>query len=311
MNKGKVSCIMITRPGRLPLAQRAIIDFSKQTYDNKQLVIVVWDLETASAIDFFVDCFSYRELDISVVKVSFSSPLSQLFQAGVAASNGTWVVSWDDDNMNHPRRLERQLQLADSAEVSLMPSVFSAGMTFFLDSREIFFSTPCNKIKLTALLERRTFMFPRVAIDQKNQMLTFDQPGNPWLNFSERWIGTSMPYFELYDEHKWFIRGVHGDNLQSYDSIRAHVSNKVHAWDVDKLGAWREEIYKTLGSFCWDTDDHLDEIAVCGHDGIGFHHLPDPMHDYKRFVPGGGEVLSKVVPPADGTTRVEEDIDVG
>ncbi len=101
-----VSCMMVTRRGRLDLARAAIDCFIAQTYPNRELVIVTEHLDPPLA-DLLQRLQDNR---IRVIQTADSAPtLGHLRNAAVDASRGQFVCQWDDDDLYHPQRLARQL----------------------------------------------------------------------------------------------------------------------------------------------------------------------------------------------------------
>ena len=100
----KISCLMITADRR-QLCKRAIRCYRRQTYANKELVVVDdgrEDLEPLLA-ELPSDEVVYVRLEKRPENV-----LGQLRNVALDAARGDFVAQWDDDDWYHPERLERQ-----------------------------------------------------------------------------------------------------------------------------------------------------------------------------------------------------------
>ncbi|MCP4578390.1 MAG: glycosyltransferase [Deltaproteobacteria bacterium] len=100
-----VSCLMVTR-NRPVMARRAINCFLRQTYPNRELVIIddgrdqtleQWIKEVGDARILYL-----RQPDEG-------RPLGDLRNLSVAKAGGTYVTQWDDDDLSDPQRLEVQM----------------------------------------------------------------------------------------------------------------------------------------------------------------------------------------------------------
>lgn len=103
-----ISCLCVTwkKPKML---RRAIDCFLKQTYPNRQLVLIYedFDLPTADLINGLTpDC------RIKPVKIS-SNPkktLGELRNISIESADGEYVCQWDDDDWFAPERLTEQMR---------------------------------------------------------------------------------------------------------------------------------------------------------------------------------------------------------
>jgi glycosyltransferase involved in cell wall biosynthesis len=102
----KISCLMLTKYG-LDLFGKAVQSFSRQTYPNKELVVVfeMSQPETFEKIDILRGVKNTK-----CVLVEDNLGRGTLRNASVENATGDVVVQWDDDEVNHPLRLETQYQ---------------------------------------------------------------------------------------------------------------------------------------------------------------------------------------------------------
>lgn len=100
MAKPLVSCVMVTgHQERRSLAMLAIASFRRQTYGNRELVIV------NEGEPFYVADERVRE-----VAVSPGKKLGELRNVGLLAASGDLVMQWDDDDWHGCRRIANQVE---------------------------------------------------------------------------------------------------------------------------------------------------------------------------------------------------------
>lgn len=133
----RISCLMVTYD-RLGLAKRSMDCFARQTYPNRELVIVT------NGIPAFVASLSDHAfmlgIDVRFVTLpEHDLTLGCLRNISLDAAQGDIVCQWDDDDCNHPERLERQTELMtrENAHASLMTDhlqfLEDAGLVMWVD----------------------------------------------------------------------------------------------------------------------------------------------------------------------------------
>jgi glycosyltransferase involved in cell wall biosynthesis len=100
-----VSCICLT-DRRTELLKRSVECFLKQTYPNKELVVVSKANDVATS-EFIRDLGHPSVVHVQVEDLRDSS-IGTLRNAGVDAASGEFVTSWDDDDWYHSGRLLKQ-----------------------------------------------------------------------------------------------------------------------------------------------------------------------------------------------------------
>jgi glycosyltransferase involved in cell wall biosynthesis len=103
-------------PGRLEGLKRSLECYTGQTHQRRELVLVLngGEAEAAAAVEAHVA--SLGRDDIRMVAPEGTLTLGALRNISMAAARGEAVCQWDDDDLHHPQRLERQLAaLAGSA----------------------------------------------------------------------------------------------------------------------------------------------------------------------------------------------------
>ena len=97
-----ISCLMVTRGDLVP-AQFAIDCFRRQTWPNRELVIV------GDAPDSELPAFIETLGDPAIRYVPTApAALGTMRNVSVEAARGTFLCQWDDDDLYHPQRLEFQ-----------------------------------------------------------------------------------------------------------------------------------------------------------------------------------------------------------
>jgi glycosyltransferase involved in cell wall biosynthesis len=92
-----ISCLMITQANRHALAERAIAAFDAQSYKDRELIIVTLDDVSALKRPFY--------------KAKVGTTLNQMRGIGLGVAKGDLVCLWDDDDVHHPDRLKRQVEV--------------------------------------------------------------------------------------------------------------------------------------------------------------------------------------------------------
>lgn len=112
-----VSCLMVTQPGptRLPHLLRSLEGYRRQTHGRTELVVVV-DRTDAAARDALRQHLSPRHReDVRLVALEAEHPLGFLRNIAVAHARGDVLCQWDDDDLQHPERVARQLAAMTAA----------------------------------------------------------------------------------------------------------------------------------------------------------------------------------------------------
>ncbi|HEY3888641.1 MAG TPA: glycosyltransferase family 2 protein [Caulobacteraceae bacterium] len=138
---------MVTRPapGRLEHLKRSLRAYIDQTHERRDLVVVVdGDASAAATADAKAHIASLRRDDISVIEPPGGQTLGALRNIGAAHARGDVLCQWDDDDLCHPGRLERQLEalVGQAAEAVCLQEV----MQFFPAERSLY----CTNWRATA-----------------------------------------------------------------------------------------------------------------------------------------------------------------
>ena len=103
----KISCLCVTRD-RVDLLRRAVGCFRRQTYTNRELVIV-HESDDAPTVQY-VQRIESPEIRAVAAPEYPKPPLGALRNLAIDASTGHYVAQWDDDDWYSPERLTTQLQ---------------------------------------------------------------------------------------------------------------------------------------------------------------------------------------------------------
>ena len=113
-----ITCITITRPGRLPLLRLAIHDFMRQTHTERDLLVLHDGDDSFDAAVRALVAQAPADPAVRVLRVPGQQTLGALRNGATELATGDLVCQWDDDDRYHPMRLELQLRAlqADNAD---------------------------------------------------------------------------------------------------------------------------------------------------------------------------------------------------
>jgi glycosyltransferase involved in cell wall biosynthesis len=126
----RASCLMVTA-NRAGLARRAVDCFLRQTWGNRELVVV--DDGERDYTPLFADIPADRLIYDRVTRTP-GSTLGRLRNRTLDLARGSIVAQWDDDDWYHPDRLARQIAVLDSGKAACV----LRGTLMHLDAPEWF-----------------------------------------------------------------------------------------------------------------------------------------------------------------------------
>jgi glycosyltransferase involved in cell wall biosynthesis len=105
-----ISCLMVALPAvrRFERLKRSINDYLRQTWPVRELLIVLNGGDAAAAASIRAYAAGLGRADIRIVEPAGELPLGALRNIAVAEARSEIVCQWDDDDLYHPDRLERQ-----------------------------------------------------------------------------------------------------------------------------------------------------------------------------------------------------------
>lgn len=135
-----VSCLMVTlpSPGRLDFLKRSVAAYCAQTHARRELVMVL-DQGPAQAKAAIADhVASLGRADIRIVTAPDGMTLGALRNLSRDSARGDVHCQWDDDDLHHPERIERQLDAltVSGAEAVCLQEV----LMFFTAARTLYWT---------------------------------------------------------------------------------------------------------------------------------------------------------------------------
>lgn len=251
--KPLISCLMVTQPGREPLARKAVDCFRRQTYERCELVIVP-DATKMESVDPGGERNTFEQFlhetadDARVVWTPPGKSLGELRNAALEAAKGEFICQWDDDDQYHPDRVTRQWEALTETQADAC--FLASQLHYFAGSRELYVRDTGRRGIEGTVMHRRDLPVRYPAIgkeedtvfmrDLARRFSTTILHGTPWL----------------------YLRVFHGSN--TWDE--AHHRYMMHSsWDVHLLRTWQDEIVRHTQSY-----DIEGPVTVRGHDGRAF-----------------------------------------
>src|SRR5262249_2908331 len=102
-----VSCLMVTR-GNIDLMRYSLACYRQQTYANRELVIVA---EPEAGEKVRASIALHESSDITVLDAPRGWTLGDHRNLAAARARGSILVTWDDDDLSDPRRLDTAVQV--------------------------------------------------------------------------------------------------------------------------------------------------------------------------------------------------------
>jgi glycosyltransferase involved in cell wall biosynthesis len=110
-----VSCLCVTR-NNFSLLSRAIDCFDKQTYPNKELVILCED--NNPNLSKIKQLESREDVVLHIQPALPKLSLGKLRNMSIQISHGEYFCQWDDDDWYHPNRIQDQYSFIINSDVS-------------------------------------------------------------------------------------------------------------------------------------------------------------------------------------------------
>jgi glycosyltransferase involved in cell wall biosynthesis len=106
-----ISCLMVTGAGpeRAPWFTVALQGYCRQSYPHTEMVIVLDQPATEDRARIERQVAELGRSDIRIICPPGKLPLGALRNLSMDAASGELVCLWDDDDVHHPHRVERQL----------------------------------------------------------------------------------------------------------------------------------------------------------------------------------------------------------
>jgi len=111
-----VSCLMVTR-GNIELMQFSMACFRRQSYAHRELVVVTGSEAAEKLRDFMT---SQNNLNVVIVEAPPGLTLGDRRNFAAARARGTILVTWDDDDLSDPTRLETAVRVLRQSGAAAM-----------------------------------------------------------------------------------------------------------------------------------------------------------------------------------------------
>ena len=149
-----ISCLTVTRETRFRSLQLAVGDFARQTWGERELVIV-HDGDAAFDAKLKRLAAAHDAAPIAIHRIAPGQTLGNLRNASIDAACGEIVCQWDDDDRYHPRRLELQFAAmrVENSEFCFLTDqlhLFAAERTMYWDDWNLE-AHPLNLVQGTLL----------------------------------------------------------------------------------------------------------------------------------------------------------------
>jgi hypothetical protein len=156
-----ISCLTVALD-RLVLLKEAIHCYCRQTYPNKELIIVTnGDSRYRQAIGDYISWLGRNDIRL-VCAGKAGEDLSALRNVSLDAARGTIMCQWNNGDLNHPQRLERQFEHLSAAKAD--GCCFTDQLRFFFRERLLYWSDWKNLIPDTLMTYRdKQYLFEQLA----------------------------------------------------------------------------------------------------------------------------------------------------
>lgn len=250
---------MVTSGGdsRLELIKKSLDCYCRQTYPNKELVIVGDDLSPKKQAQLLNLIKRFKRKNIRCLFPKGKLTLGALRNISMDNAKGEIICQWDDDDLHHPERIKVQLEcLLQAGKGAIYLQKF---LQFYVSTRELFLidsgKDPLTCHYCTFLFFRdRGIRFPEEGpLARRGEDHAFFQP---YGKKNDVRVIVDVPYLYVYVYH--------GANTGSYGLHRSH--STTHAVSRDEMIQKRKSIRRWIKSF----DFGHGPIRVMSKDGPVF-----------------------------------------
>jgi glycosyltransferase involved in cell wall biosynthesis len=98
---------MVTRAVNMKIIDGALFSYAKQTYGNKELVVVT-DCDPSRLDDLVNLLNNYKDENIKLVHQKEKLRMGALRNLSIEHASGEYCIQWDDDDLYHEERIEKQ-----------------------------------------------------------------------------------------------------------------------------------------------------------------------------------------------------------
>jgi glycosyltransferase involved in cell wall biosynthesis len=158
MHEITISCLLVTKnKDKLPFLKKAVQAFRDQTFENRELIIVCGNYEFTQILREEVkDLIAFEKcLLFFVDEEKEGLKLGDVRNISVKNARGKYIVNWDDDDINHPLRLETQFRFMQ--ENNLDASFLADQLHYFYDTKEMYWVNWNDGIPGTLMAKKSCF----------------------------------------------------------------------------------------------------------------------------------------------------------
>jgi len=227
-----ISCLTVTKH-RLDMLPRAVTCFQRQTYRDRELIVV------CDADDGTMEYLeSLRDETIRYVHAQGAGlPLGELRNIAVMHARGEYVAQWDDDDWHHPDRLSAQLAALEQEEADVC---LLKRWTLAWPERNLFVLSKRRPWEGTLVARRETLPAYGAFTHGEDSVLVEEC----------RRRGQKV---HLLDRPDLYLYVVHGRNTYPSDHFAHNIFN-VHTGELSP-----EEVAEALQKLQWGTNAELPE----------------------------------------------------
>lgn len=128
-----VTCMTLSRAPRLAYLAEAIHDFDQQTWPQKELLIVLDDVQYYQSV---LNLIKGSDADISVINCEHGITVGGLRNVVIDNARGEYICQWDDDDRYSKDRLQMQTEAVLNSSVSAC--FLFQQLHYFESTRELF-----------------------------------------------------------------------------------------------------------------------------------------------------------------------------
>lgn len=259
----KVSCLLPTKD-RFEMVVRSISCYCRQTYPNKELVIASEGLpEYQERLRGLVVSLGRDDIRLVFVEGGHWN-LGKMRNLTLDKARGELVCQWDDDDLFHPRRLERQVEtvLAQDAQSCFM----TEQIQYFPDRGEMYY------VDWSGQPPPRAQVIPGTMMCRRGLPARYPEEGPHCTSYEDmvffRQLLTLGTMARLTDEGHLYIYTFHGGNVYPFEHHWSLVQRK--AVNVESLLRRRRQLEAGLDQYGeFDTPIHF-----LGNNGPAFTYNP-------------------------------------